>query len=296
MAGDYLAQVRHHDRLFDQALTTQYSLSIRIDPDGLSFSVYSHQVSRFIVLESMILQNTTAFSSGESAKALFVDRLDGFFNQHPWILKPFRHTCLFINSLNYTLVPHALYDPLQKETYLEFVHRHVDSEIILDHFLNSAEAWVVYSVHKNLNELLNRHFSQAKFLHHAGTMVETILPRYRHSELRNPVFVNIRTGSFDIIVIKEGKLLYCNSFEWRTNEDLVYYLIFVLDQLALNPENVPVVLSGEIDPESLLYELIQRYIRHVDLIKNPESPLPGISIPNSFGHKFYDLLNPVLCG
>ncbi len=296
MAGDYLAQVRHHDRLFDQALTTQYSLSIRIDPDGLSFSVYSHQVSRFIVLESMILQNTTAFSSGESAKALFVDRLDGFFNQHPWILKPFRHTCLFINSLNYTLVPHALYDPLQKVTYLEFVHRHVDSEIILDHFLNSAEAWVVYSVHKNLNELLNRHFRQAKFLHHAGTMVETILPRYRHSELRNPVFVNIRTGSFDIIVIKEGKLLYCNSFEWRTNEDLVYYLIFVLDQLALNPENVPVVLSGEIDPESLLYELIQRYIRHVDLIKNPESPLPGISIPNSFGHKFYDLLNPVLCG
>ncbi|MHC1778477.1 MAG: DUF3822 family protein [Lentimicrobium sp.] len=296
MAGDYLAQVRHYDRLFDQALTTQYSLSIRIDPDGLSFSVYSHLVSRFIALESINLQNSTAFSSGESAKALIIDRLNDFFNQHPWILKPFRHTCLLINSLCYTLVPHALYDPSQKETYLDFVHNHVKSGIILDHFLNSAEAWVVFSINKNLSELLNRNFSNAKLLHHAGAMIETLLPRYRHSELRNPVFVNIRTGSFDIIVLKEGKLLYCNSFEWKTNEDLVYYLIFVLDQLNLNPENVPVILSGGIDPESLLFELIQRYIRHVDLIKNPASSVPGISIPHSSGYKYYDLLNPVLCG
>lgn len=296
MAGDYLAQVRHYDRLFDQALTTQYSLSIRIDPDGLSFSVYSHLVSRYIVLESVNLHNSSSFSSLESAKALFNDRLNVFFNQHPWILKPFRHTCLIINSVSFTLVPHALYDPAQKENYLDFVHRKMNSGVILEHFLNSAEAWVVYSINKNLSELLNRNFSSAKLLHHAGAMIETILPRYRHSELRNPVFVNIRTGSFDIIVLKEGKLLYCNSFEWRSNEDLVYYLIFVLDQLNLNPENVPVVLSGGVDPDSPLFELIKRYIRHVDLIKNPDSSVPGISIPQSFGYKFYDLLNPVWCG
>lgn len=295
MAGDYLNQVSHYDRLFDQALTSQYSMSIRIDPDGLSFSVYSHLVSRYIGLESLTLHNAMAFQSAEAAKALFSDKLSSFLNQHNWILNPFRHTCVIINSLSYTLVPYALYDPLQKETYLEFVHRRIESGIILDHFLNSAEAWVVYSVHKSIVEILDRYFKTAKILHHAGAMIETILPRYRHSELRNPVFVNIRAGSFDIIVLKDGKLFYCNSFEWKANEDLVYYLIFVLDQLVLNPENVPVLLSGSIDPSSPLFELLQRYIRHVDLIKNPEAPKQGIAIPHENEFKFYDLLNPGLC-
>ena len=295
MAGDYLSQVSHYDRLFDQALTSQYSLSIRIDPDGLSFSVYSHLVSRYIGLESLTLQNSTAFQSAESAKALFSDHLSRFLNQHAWILKPFRHTCIIVNSLNYTLIPHVLYDPSQKETYLQFVHSQAESYKFYDHFLNSAEAWVVFSVHKSIVEIIEQYFDSARILHHAGAMIETILPRYRHSEFRNPVFVNVRDGSFDIIVLKEGKLYYCNSFDWKANEDLVYFLIFVLDQLDLNPENVPVLLSGSIDPASPLFELLQRYIRHVDLIKNPEAPKQGIAIPHENEYKFYDLLNPGLC-
>jgi hypothetical protein len=296
MAGDSLNQVSYYDRLFDQALTSQYSLSIRIDPDGLSFSVYSHLISGYIGIESLTLQNSMAFQSAESAKVLFSDQLNRFLNQHTWILKPFRHTCIIVNSLNYTLVPHALYDPLQKETYLEFVHSQVESGIFHDHFLNSAEAWVIFSVHKSINEIIDRYFNSARILHHAGAMIESILPRYRHSEQRNPVFVNIRTGSFDIIVLRDGKMLYCNSFNWKANEDLVYYLIFVLDQLDLNPENVPVLLAGNVETSSGLFELLQRYIRHVDLIKNPESPKQGIAIPHESEYKFYDLLNPGLCG
>jgi hypothetical protein len=296
MAGESLNQVSYYDRLFDQALTSQYSLSIRIDPDGLSFSVYSHLVSRFIVLESMILQNSTVFQSAESAKVLFSDQLSRFLNQHAWILKPFRHTSIIVNSLNYTLLPHALYEPSQKETYLEFVHSQVESNVILDHFLNSAEAWVVFSVHKSIIEIIDRYFNSARILHHAGAMIESILPRYRHSEQRNPVFVNIRAGSFDIIVLRDGRMLYCNSFNRKANEDLIYYLIFVLDQLDLNPENVPVLLSGDIDTSSGLFELLQQYIRHVDLIKNPESPKQGMAITHESEYRFYDLLNPGLCG
>lgn len=295
MAGDHLTLVNYYDRLFDQELTSQYSLSIRIDPDGLSFSVYSHLNSRYIVLESVVLKNTSSFSSGESAKTIFGDQLKNYLDHHSWLRNPFRQTCIITNSLNYTLVPHALYNPAIKSDYLEFVFRHNDNTIIKEHFLNSAEAWMIFALHKSISEVIEQHFNSARLLHHAGAMIETILPRFRHSETQNPVFVNIRQSSFDIIVLKDGRLRYCNSFSWKANEDLVYYLIFVLDQLTLNPESVSVMLSGLIDPDSSLYDLLQRYIRHVDFLHNADLPKPGISFPISSEHKFYDILNPGLC-
>lgn len=295
MAGDYLTLVNYYDRLFDQELTSQYSLSIRIDPDGLSFSVYSHLISRYIVLESVVLQNTSSFQSGESAKTIFGDQLKNYFDHHPWLRNPFRHICIITNSLNYTIVPHALYNPASKSDYLEFVYRHNENTVIKDHFLNSAEAWVIFALHKTVSEVIDQHYKSARILHHAGAMIETILPRFRHSETQNPVFVNIRKSSFDIIVLKDGRLRYCNSFSWKTNEDLVYYLIFVLDQLTLNPESVSIVLSGLVDPDSLLFDLLQRYIRHVDFMQVTEGFKSGISFPLASEHKFYDILNPGLC-
>lgn len=295
MEGDYLTLVNYYDRSFDQALTSQYSLSIRIDPDGFSFSVYSHLTSRYIVLESVSVIKPAIILPGENADAFYNEKLGRFINKRSWMLNPFRQTCLIFNSLNYTLVPHALYDSAQKSTYLSFVHRQDDLGVIHEHFLNSVEAWIIFSINKNIAESLISQLKPSHVMHHAGAIIETILPCYRHTELHNPVFANIRQNSFDIIVLKDGKLRYCNSFSWKLNEDLVYYLIFVLDQLALNPENVPVFLLGSVEASSPLLDLLHRYIRHVEFISNPEISKAGLAIPQSYEYNFYDLLNPGLC-
>lgn len=295
MAGDHLMLVNYYDRLFDQALTSQYSLSIRFEPDGLSFSVYSHLVSRYIVLESVILNKASTSAENVQVKHDISEQLNGFLIKHPWLLNQFRHTVLIQNSLIYTLVPHALYDPLKKAEYLKFVFKTGDSVVFRDHFLNSAEAWVVYALPESLGIIPDQHFAGSRVMHHAGAMIETLLPRYRHNEIQNPVFVNIRKGSFDIIVLKEGKLRYCNSFSWKVNEDLVYYLIFVLDQLALNPENVPVMLMGIVEQTSSLYELLQRYVRQIDFMRTAEVSKSGIPLSDSNEYKFFDILNPGLC-
>ncbi|MBK9358672.1 MAG: DUF3822 family protein [Bacteroidales bacterium] len=295
MAGDHLVLVNYYDRLFDQALTSQYSLSIRIDTDGLSFSVYSHLVSRYIVLESVILNKASATDAGMQGRIESGDQLDNFLVKHPWLLNQFRHTAFIYTSMVYTLIPHALYDPAKKADYLNYVHKSDDSVVLYDHFLNSAEAWVVYALPGSAGMIPDKHFNGASVMHHVGAVIETLLPRFRHNEIQNPVFVNVRKGSFDIIVLKEGKLRYCNSFNWKVNEDLVYYLVFVLDQLALNPENVPVMLLGLVEQTSSLYELLQRYIRRIDFLYSAEVSNSGIALSDSNEYKFYDLLNPGLC-
>lgn len=295
MAGDHLTQVSFYDRLFDQALTSQYSLSIRFEPDGLSFSVYSHLISRYIGLESVVFGNRSGIRPGEAANAIFTDEMRAYIEQHPWLRLPFLNTGLIIHSSKYTLVPHVLYNSSGKETALGFAHQPEPAGMILEQFVSAAEAWIVFSVNRGLIELVNRFYPAARLMHHTGAVLETILPAYRHSELQNPVFVNVKPGLFDLIILRDGKLRYCNSFSWQAHEDLVYYLVFVLDQLSLNPESVPVLVCGNVEAATPLFELLLRYIRHVDFLRNTLTPKTGINLPETADYKFIDLLNPELC-
>jgi len=68
------------------------------------------------------------------------------------------------------------------------------------------------------------------------------------------------------ICIEKEKLRYFNSFQYRTREDLAYYIIFVIEQLGLNPDTITLLLMGNIERESERFELLFRYIRNIRLI------------------------------
>ena len=71
------------------------------------------------------------------------------------------------------------------------------------------------------------------------------------------------TNNFEIIAIKQGALLLYNTFEYHTKEDYIYYLLFTLEQLQLNPETIQLVLLGLINKEDDIYSITYKYIRNV---------------------------------
>lgn len=296
MADDHLTLVNYYDRMFDQSLASQYQLSIRLDPGGLSFSVYSPTAGKYLGLESVRFSATFPSSGSTFARKIFSEQLAIFLAKHPWLCADFKTICIIVHSNQYTLVPSALYDPAIKEDYLTFAHSPAAGSVFLGQKLVSADSWLVYAIDPLVYAVLIKYFPSAKQLHHAGAILETLLPVYRHAELQDQIFVNVKKGSVDIVILKEGKLRYCNSFKWKVPDDLVYFLIFVMDQLALNPERVPVFLMGYIEPEERLHELILRYIRNVGFVKPFDDKRTGFSIPDTDIHKYYDLLNPGLCG
>ena len=74
-------------------------------------------------------------------------------------------------------------------------------------------------------------------------------------------------------------------------EDVAYFLIFVLEQLGMNPEQASVVLLGNIDRGSNLFELIYRYVKNMEFGRRNEyfkySPVFDLVAPQSY----YPLLN-----
>ena len=49
------------------------------------------------------------------------------------------------------------------------------------------------------------------------------------------------------------------------NFNILYYLLFSLDQLSLDKEKILVSCSGEITLESELYELLYTYIKNIEI-------------------------------
>ena len=57
--------------------------------------------------------------------------------------------------------------------------------------------------------------------------------------------------------------MFFNSYEYQTKEDFLYYILFVMEQLQLNPQEQLVELTGKTDPTSELYQIVYQYVRNV---------------------------------
>lgn len=295
MAGDFRRKVSSYDRLFDQSLTHQYNLSIRFNPDGLSFAVYSLLHRKYIAIETFTFPDTFRQSGGALATTVYLDQIAKTIDEKPWLLSAFNQRLLIYNTKAYTLVPEPLYDPTKKDSYLGFVHKTHANDIILESKLQAIDSRLVFGVNAEVFNELNNWFENARILHHAGAMLESVLPVFKHAEPSDAVFVNINKRLMDIMVLRNNSLNFINSFEWKAGTDIVYFLLFVLDQHALNPGKINIFLTGEIDFGDENHQLIAKYLQNVDFLTRNEPYVRGYALELIDKSKFYDLLNPALC-
>lgn len=295
MLGDHIKKVSSYDRLFDQAQTRQYNLSIRLNPDGLSFSVYSIPHKKYIALESFRFPETFQTPGGSLATTVYLDQIAKTIDEKPWMAAEFKNRIIIYNTRIYTLVPEPLYKVENQADYLRFVHKINEDDLILSSKFHALDTRVVFGINKNIYREINAWFNNPGLIHHAAALTESILPRFKHTDSENPVFLNISSKFIDIIVLRNNTLNFMNTFEWKAPTDIAYFLLFVIDQLSLNPGKINVYLSGEIDENDDNYQLLSRYIRNIGFLSHKESYTKGYAIELLATHKYYELLNPALC-
>lgn len=295
MAVDHIKKISSYDRLFDQAQTHQYNLSIRLNPDGLSFAVYSNPHKRYIAIESVSFPEKFASSAGALATTIYLDHIAKTIDEKSWLISEFRSRVIIYNTRVYTLIPEPLYNSDEKDSYLRFVHKLGQDDIVIASKPEAIDSRIIFGINKNIFNEFNSWFGNIKLKHHTGALLESVLPVFKHAEPGNPVIININKKHLDIIALRDNTLSFINTFEWRTGTDIVYFILFVLDQLSLNPGKVHVFLCGDIDEGDENHQLITRYIRNVGFLARNESYTRGYALELIHTHKYFDLLNPALC-
>jgi len=107
--------------------------------------------------------------------------------------------------------------------------------------------------------------------------------------------LHIQEDRFEIMYQMKGKLHFFNSFPYHSVEDFLYYLLFVLEQLQIDRDQIETTLHGEFEKQSKLYEMLYRYIRHLKLGERPKQ-LKFSNVLSELPGQYYHLLfNQFLC-
>ena len=79
--------------------------------------------------------------------------------------------------------------------------------------------------------------------------------------------MNVSKKAIDIVVLENKKLGFYNSFEYHSKQDFIYYVLFALEQLKIDPDKTPIHLLGDIHRDSELYQITYTYIRTIHFVE-----------------------------
>ncbi|MGB3947781.1 MAG: DUF3822 family protein [Bacteroidia bacterium] len=271
------------DEAFDKQKSLAYQLVVAIGLDGIKLAVKDTHANKFIALENYCFQDVYTFDN-------VLDLLNIITSQSQLLKSKYKTaTCLLANNLS-TIVPLPLFEESKKLLYLKFnTNLNADDAVLVDDIKN-LEAKNVYAFHEPLKSKLTSLMGNITFRHSSSVLLESILAQNKNQTTKK-VAVHVYTTHFEVAVIEGKNLLFYNTFNYQTPEDFIYYLLFVYEQLHLNPETIEATFLGEIEKNSEIYTLTQKYIRTVKFGERSDNADYSYQLQTLPKHFYFTLFN-----
>jgi hypothetical protein len=200
----------------------------------------------------------------------------------------FKEINLIYNTPTYTPVPTPLFDEKKAKEYLKFSIKVLATDYVANDEIREAEVTIVYIPFMNINNWFFEKYGSFEYYHAVSLLIENLLKAEKYATGTN-AYVHVSKKIFDLLIFEKGKLKFCNSFEYHTPEDFMYYILFVFEQLHLDPNLTPCILLGEINKGDSLYTILYKYVKEVQFFK----PIlqDSFAIENMPAHKHFVLKN-----
>ena len=241
--------------------TSKKKLSIQFSLDGFSFYISNthHIISKF-----------TSFNFTKPIKSpeLILKKIKEIFKNEKTLQQDFETVSVVHQNNLSTLVPNQYFKDDNLNKYLKYSVKTITTDLIVYDDLNFIKAKNVYVPFVNINNFIFQNFGEFEYKHHSSILLEKL---FSQSDNSLNFFVNISQSLFDIVVLKDSKILFYNIFEYQTKEDFIYYILFTLEQLELSTDKTKVSLLGDINKQSELYKILYTYVRNISFFnsKNP---------------------------
>ena len=83
------------------------------------------------------------------------------------------------------------------------------------------------------------------------------------SNSKTMLFANIDQESFQLIIFKNKKLLYYNNFEYQTKEDILYFLLFAIEQNKEIKSETKLNLTGFFSEKDKIFSYLSKFIKNI---------------------------------
>lgn len=276
------------DKSFKEDLTRNYILTIQLSLDGFSFIIYSSEKQRYIVLEHYFFDQV-------SNEIQLCSILDEIVLKKQWLAYAYQAVYVLVDNNSNALVPFPLYDEKEKGNYLAFAQPYTENSRIAVEKLKNNESYNLYYLSNVLVAKIKNFWANSKIVHQSSILVESLLIDHKNKCSEAQIFVNMRSRIFDMVVIKDDKLLFYNYFKYHVKEDFIYFVLFSMEQLRINPEKTPLTFIGLIEQTSDIYAITEHYIRTINFVERNRNLKYSYLLEEIPFYKHYLLYNTQQC-
>ena len=275
------------DDKFIRKPSASHELSILIGMDSFAYMV-SDTNEQVLTVKDYSYNTKVNHSSDLESQIQQVINQDTFLKtSHPNIRVGFL-------DAKSALVPIRLYNETEQKTYLKQLTDLDSQHSVLVDTLEQFSLKNVYAVYKSLYEFSIKQFPGAKTFHITTSLLHRFSYMASKKEGHN-LFIHVRSGEVFTYLFEGSELKFANSFPYQSTRDFIYFILMIFDQFDLEPEKIPVFLSGQLLQDSEVYRLLFRYIKKLEFVNPPAYFQYGQKWGSYPKYFYFDLFSLVFC-
>jgi hypothetical protein len=251
--------------------------------------------SRIQFCELNSTQNTPTFVIYEpiesTASQSLSEHLISAFKHFQFSKKRYVNVLINYFDKQFTLCPTNFYNADNLRSMLEFNVGSVENRLIVTDEINS-DIKLIYAIDEQLKSTLDQLFPNHQLKHSLSVLSKLMLNAEEFA--KENVLLSIHSNYIEVVLKQDHKLILANQFAIKTQEDVLYYVLFILEQYQLNPLFVNISVVGNVDSNSSLMSSIRKYIKNIRLATGHKS-LNWTEVQGMPQHFNYSLLNRLFC-
>lgn len=280
------------DGTFDVSQSGSYHLSIQIEPGKFSYCVFNTLNNKYIVLRSYLL--TVIDPLTFTGNSLLVSAYFPIFENDNLLSLTYKSSSLLWISPRYTLVPEHLFDPGVKDVYLTFNQGAVKDEQILHRPVRSANSYCVFSCPDELLNLILTFQPRIRLFHQCEPFIESLLAGSAPTnEMDLAIYYYHRW--LDVVLVKNKKLMFYNSFLINAPADSFYYLLGVTNLFDIVLLSKKLKYAGDLKQMPHEIEILKGYVGSITDIIPSSTFAYSHYITEPFRRNFIHLFNLYGC-
>jgi hypothetical protein len=183
---------------------------------------------------------------------------------------------LILNNKLSVLVPKDFFNEENCLDYLKFNSRLLKNDTASFDYIEEFEVHNVFITYGNVTNYLIEKFGSFEFFHYSTVLLKKLYSDTPKDKIAR-IYVNINKSYLNIIVFKGKELNYYNTFDYETKDDILYFVLFVIEQNKLINNETKMKLIGEEKIIKNYYDYLSKFIKNLEM-KNTEYDIENIVI------------------
>jgi hypothetical protein len=275
------------DRSFNKDKSSDCNVSMQVNQDGITYCVCDNASGVHLVFKKYKFEH--AHLTGD-----ILEKTSVILNKDEILGLRFHSVKYLGYTRQSTLIPAEFFDKAHMRDYLIFNHGNEIENEVYSNYIPVQNIYNAFALPRDLVSLVTYHFKKVEFLSQTTPFLRYLTGM---KDIYNDkiVYVGLNPDFFDIACMAESHLKLYNTFQYTSESDLLYYVIYAYRQLGFDPDKIPLILAGELSSKISYYEILKQYITELKYASITKNLLLAPALQELNVVKFLNLLNVKAC-